>query len=168
MPRPFTQFKIKSRFTRLVIKKYLGKVYGRQKMHAYLCIRDCGSETIVPHGNLKNNHTRSCGCIVLDRPNNTKHNGCGTPEYEAWCKMKARCTQKSYHAYHHYGGRGIRVCDEWIDSFEVFLKDMGHKPSEYHSLDRIDTNGNYEASNCRWATRSEQMKNRRPFKRVKN
>lgn len=84
-----------------------------------------------------------------------------TPEYVAWWSMRGRClNKKDSEDYKRYGERGITVCREW-DSFENFLKDMGRRPSEDYSLDRIDNNGNYEPSNCRWATKKQQSRNRR-------
>lgn len=82
-------------------------------------------------------------------------------EYVAWKSMKNRCYSKSYIGYNHYGGRGITVCDRWRYSFENFISDMGDKPTIKHSLDRIITDGNYEPSNCRWATRLQQNTNNR-------
>ena len=79
--------------------------------------------------------------------------------------MKSRCFSSNRFDFKHYGGRGITVCDEWL-VFETFASDMGEPPSESHSLDRIDSNGNYELSNCRWATHSEQIANRRPHRKV--
>lgn len=85
----------------------------------------------------------------------------GTPEYVAWTGMKARCYNPHRESYCHYGGRGITVCDRWRDDFRAFLADMGPRPDADHSLDRIDPNGQYEPSNCRWANRSQQVRGRR-------
>lgn len=83
------------------------------------------------------------------------------PEYNSWRAMKSRCQDKKYRYYHRYGGRGIGICDRWLgdDGFKNFLKDMGQKPTHKHTLDRINNDGNYEPSNCRWATQSEQVRN---------
>lgn len=86
---------------------------------------------------------------------------CNTPEYHSWTAMKSRCYNQNNHAYSRYGGRGIEVCPSWKESYKTFLADMGNKPSPAHSLDRIDNEGNYEPSNCRWATPTEQTVNQR-------
>ena len=86
-----------------------------------------------------------------------------TPTYRTWIEMKARCFNRNKSQYPHYGGRGITVCERWKHSFENFLADMGERPVGM-SIDRIDVDGNYEPSNCRWATQAEQIRNRRPRK----
>lgn len=85
-----------------------------------------------------------------------------TPEWKAWYNMLFRCYSSKAIGYRHYGGRGISVCQRWIDDYKYFLDYMGRKPTPRHSLDRIDVNGNYEPSNCRWATPGEQASNKRP------
>ena len=83
-----------------------------------------------------------------------------TPEYVSWGEMKQRCYNKSNKDFKNYGGRGICVCDEWRNSYPTFLEDMGRRPSSKHSIDRIDNNDYYKPSNCRWATITEQNRNK--------
>jgi hypothetical protein len=113
---------------------------------------------------LRHGHTRSCGCLVVDsmKAVSTKHGKTKTPEFRSWKSMLSRCsTTATNKGTKHYAARGIKVCDRWMDCFENFLEDMGPKPTPRHSLDRIDVNGNYEPSNCRWATWTEQARNKR-------
>lgn len=92
-----------------------------------------------------------------------KHGMYRTPTYRSWRAMLSRCENPNATGYGRYGGRGITVCDRWRADFTAFLADMGERPSIDHSIDRIDTDGNYEPSNCRWATRSEQQQNKRRY-----
>jgi len=126
----------------------------------------CGKEIIERTSYLRKGGDRSCGCITAYRqygkarkPPSIKT----CTEYNSYCCMKARCFKPYDICYKYYGGRGISVCDRWlgINGFENFLFDMGTKPSLKHSLDRIDVNGNYEPSNCRWASIAEQAVNKR-------
>lgn len=91
----------------------------------------------------------------------TIHGRSRTSEHNIWLQMKQRCTNPRHANFAGYGGRGISVCKRWAESFGAFLEDMGERPSEGHSIDRIDNDGNYEPGNCRWATQSEQCKNTR-------
>lgn len=138
----------------------------------WLCRCTCGKERVVLGSNLTQGKTKSCGCFRDERlrQTNTRHgatwDGVHTPEYRAWAGLLWRCNPKS-HSYtwsKHYVGRGITVCPRWRADFAAFLADMGPKPTAKHSIDRIDNDGNYEPGNCRWATHSQQMKNRRKYK----
>jgi len=90
-----------------------------------------------------------------------KHGWYGTPEYQAWQDMKRRCYDKKRKSFKSYGARGIIVCDRWLNSFDNFINDLGERPSNEYSLDRIDNNGNYEPSNCKWSLNIDQQRNKR-------
>lgn len=90
-----------------------------------------------------------------------KHGLSFAPEYRIWIAIRARCNNSRHSAWKYYGGRGIRVCEEWDSSFEQFFRDMGKRPTEKHSIDRTNVNGNYESSNCRWVTSKVQGRNKR-------
>lgn len=94
----------------------------------------------------------------------TKHGYAHSAEYNSWRGMKKRCYQPTHDSYQYYGARGITVCDEWRNSFAQFIKDMGPKPGKNYSIDRIDNDGNYTVTNCKWSDQSEQINNRRSWK----
>lgn len=123
---------------------------------------DCGKEMVVFASNLGRS-TKSCGCLKRENMASIQHrHGCyGTPEYVSWNGLKGRCCNPNNPKFHDYGGRGIKICERWLASFENFLADMGHKPSQKHSIERVDVNGNYEPSNCVWATQKVQSNNQR-------
>lgn len=165
-----TQFKDRTnqRYGRLVVQREVQA--QRADKIAWLCLCDCGKEVVVVSGDLSSNHTKSCGCHKSDltKARNVSmatHGMTHTAEFESWNSMKDRCYNCNTAGFKHYGGRGIFVCDRWLHSFEAFHADMGNKPSRRHTLDRIDTNGNYEPLNCRWALPKQQQRNRRNNRR---
>lgn len=155
------------KYGRLTVIKVLDTVTKHQKT-IFRCICDCGKEIDVVGTYVKNGITKSCGCFKIDgiRKLSYVHGKVKTPEYNIWCLMKRRCLNPTSASYSYYGGRGITVCDIWKNSFEKFLADMGERPTSKHSIDRIENNGNYEPSNCRWATKKEQAQNKNSNKPV--
>src|SRR5690349_11893108 len=152
------------RFGRLLV---LERAPNVSKKTVWNCRCDCGSEAVVTGDRLVKGETKSCGCLSLEMTvaRNSKH-GCAArgsyvPEYSSWVGMRKRCNDPNAVGFRAYGGRGIKICTRWQDSFQAFLADMGPRPSLKHSLDRIDVNGDYEPGNCRWATHKQQARNTR-------
>jgi hypothetical protein len=155
------------RFGRLVV---IGAAPSDSRARArWLCLCDCGTEKTVGVGNLTSGKTQSCGCLMSE-VNSKKatqrnlvhgHNLAEkqSPTWHSWRSMIKRCCSPGHNSFPRYGGRGITICDRWRNSFVEFLADMGERPPG-KTLDRINVHGNYEPSNCRWATASEQQNNR--------
>ena len=127
------------------------------------CLCDCGTVKIISGTNLRSKRTQSCGCLQRERAADTqfKHGSKGTSEYNIWKGIKKRCYNKKHRSYSDYGGRGITVDERWKENFSAFIDDMGKRPSDNHSIERKDVNGDYEPSNCIWATPTEQARNKR-------
>jgi len=167
---------------RIPPSEMIGKVFGRltvlrfdrvkrvgtRRDSYYVCRCECGKTCSVACVLLRSGGTRSCGCLqremrfIINRKHGHKpFRGKPTKEYVAWQSMKARCYRPKNRCFKDYGGRGIEVCDRWLRSFQTFLDDIGIAPSRELSIDRIDVDGNYEPGNVRWATPSQQRRNRR-------
>lgn len=141
------------RFGKLVVIAKMGK--NKRQRCLWKCRCDCGGTIILDTGSLTTGNTQSCGCL---RP--ARHGMSKTRIYITWCSMMSRCYNPRTSSYKNYGGRGIEVCERW-HNFVNFYADMGDRPSPQHSLERIDNDGDYEPSNCKWATKEEQNNNTR-------
>ena len=159
---------------RETIEEMIGNTYGeitvishetesRESKEQYVNgVCSCGKEVIVRKYCLLDGGTKSCGCLRDKRiGDSSRTHGLShkIPEYSVWKNIRRRCNNKKRDDYERYGGRGIRVCERW-DDFELFLEDMGHRPSDKHSIDRIDNDKDYNPENCRWVTSTEQQRNK--------
>jgi hypothetical protein len=154
------------KFGRLTVKKYVGRNHNGK--NAWLCECKCGNFSTPITSYLTGGYTKSCGCLNVENRKKaiTTHGKHKSTEYRAYYNMLTRCYYTSYAGYARYGGRGIKVCKRWINGtnnktgFEYFLADMGLRPAKNMSLDRINNDRNYEPSNCKWSTRTEQNSNK--------
>jgi len=147
--------------TRLVEEEF---AYTKNGKSYWWCRCKCGNRKLLRIDKVRSGHTKSCGCLKAElnkiNLNQTTHGLRKRPEYNIWNTMLSRCNNQKAEKYPDYGGRGIKVCEEWY-TFENFIKDMGFRPTAQHSIERKDNFGNYCKDNCIWATREEQQNNKR-------
>lgn len=156
-----------------------GKVYGcltairiqgpsRSRGMLWLFRCSCAAPVIADGNEVRRGGITRCPQCAAEMKRITKksHGLTNTAEYRIWCAMKARCLNHNTIAFNNYGGRGITVCDRWANSFEAFLEDMGKRPSADYTIERLKVDGNYEKSNCCWATRLEQANNKRTNRQI--
>jgi hypothetical protein len=156
-------------FGKLTVLEFVGRKRGGGDS-LWRCRCECGKSSIAYGWNLKVGNSRTCGCGVAPAllKSNITHGKCHTPEYRVWAGIYTRCYNANEKSWPFYGGRGITICARWRgdEGFSNFLADMGPRPSRLYSIEREDVNGHYEPDNCVWATKKEQVLNKRNTLRV--
>ena len=148
-------------FGQLTVLSESGRKWGQR---TWLCKCTCGADLVIPSNNLtRTNGTKSCGCTTHSRIGvaNTKHGDSRSLLYKIWGGIKTRCLDPEARDYKNYGGRGVKISQEWCDSFLAFKRDMGDRPGRGYEIDRRDTNGNYCKENCRWVLQKINSQNKR-------
>jgi hypothetical protein len=161
LPRYASNVDVGTKINRLTIVSIISG--SKLKPRRAVCLCDCGTIINSTLNSVRSGASRSCGCLKNEETirRSTTHGMRRTPEYNSWAAMKARCLNPKASNYPWYGSKGVSVCKKWVDSFSEFYKDMGQKPGKSFTVDRIDPFGNYEPTNCQWATKKEQMNNLR-------
>lgn len=155
-----------SKLGRLIVLRRGANIGGKP---GWVCECSCGNIKTFRGGDLRSGESASCGCLRNDkvRSSISTHGDAPRsgkrPEYNIWCSMKARCSDRDARDRQYYFDRGIRVCERWSNSYAAFIADMGPRPSSKHTIDRKDNDRGYEPDNCRWATWSEQRRNTRAY-----
>lgn len=152
-----------TKFGKLTVLKTYTKDFGSYKKKVAICECECGNVTSPNMADIKAGKTLSCGCYKSEvaAEKSTTHGLSKSPLYSVWADMIRRCTDENCKSYPNYGKRGIKVCKEWINSVETFIMDMQETYAKGLDIDRIDTNGDYCKSNCKWSTRKENLRNKR-------
>lgn len=149
------------KFGRLTALKQNGHDISPSRKHVrWDCVCECGNVVNVRLNALRSGGLKSCGCLKKEATHKIKHHMTNTTEYRTWAHIKGRCLRPTHADFYLYGGRGIKICERWANSFEAFYEDMGPKPDGM-SIDRIDVNGDYCKENCRWADNKTQSRNKR-------